>query len=443
MLLGATRVEGIGWWVNGAVLLLLNGGEEKAGCDRVVVVLHEWCGIGGVSGRWEMMDGDADGSGGGRGLVLMVAEGGGSVAGFMKKVEVGGFFFGGEGVGGPKVLGRRQSTTSKETCVRTECLFIQKEARQAAFGDFIIRAPYKGVEQPQLQSPWHHTELLGYHKLFSNIRSLKIGDAITDIPASFVFLRRVLAKITEGRDWAFTCASTLVYPQAPPLPLMSDSSNPCLSSLRTFDIVVEPTSTYESPIASPVPLPPPPPPPSRKSSQGILILIARVSWLEHPLSPFRPRFVSEALRDPHWADGYYCCHVHYPFHCSAACAFFTALQHGRCSHGYLIVCGFALDTSICKALNDMYAKCGRIDFVREVFNRMAKRDIILWNAMIAGYGIHGLGREALLLYHDLQNEGPKPDCVTFICLLLAYNSQTMLRSYVSYQLAAIQTLFAS
>ncbi|KAF9613732.1 hypothetical protein IFM89_010174 [Coptis chinensis] len=76
-------------------------------------------------------------------------------------------------------------------------------------------------------------------------------------------------------------------------------------------------------------------------------------------------------------------------------------EHGRCSHGNLTVCGFAIDTSIRKALIDMYSKCGRIDFAREVFNRMPKRDIISWNAKIDGYGIHGLGREALLLFHDL------------------------------------------
>ncbi|KAF9615936.1 hypothetical protein IFM89_027185 [Coptis chinensis] len=119
------------------------------------------------------------------------------------------------------------------------------------------------------------------------------------------------------------------------------------------------------------------------------------------------------------ADGYYCCHVHYHFHYFVAGVLFTAPRHGRCSHGYLNVYGFAIDTSICKALVDMYSKCGRIDFAKEVFNRMPKRDIISWNAMIAGYGIHGLGREALLLFHDLQNEGPKLDYVTFICLLSA------------------------
>ncbi|PIA63992.1 hypothetical protein AQUCO_00201353v1 [Aquilegia coerulea] len=102
-----------------------------------------------------------------------------------------------------------------------------------------------------------------------------------------------------------------------------------------------------------------------------------------------------------------------------ACAHLNALQHGRCNHAYLTVRGFASNTSICNALIDMYSKCGRIDFAREVFNRMPKRDIVSWNAIIAGYGIHGRGGEALLLFHNLLNDDPKPDYVTFICLLSA------------------------
>ncbi|KAK6945988.1 Pentatricopeptide repeat [Dillenia turbinata] len=66
-----------------------------------------------------------------------------------------------------------------------------------------------------------------------------------------------------------------------------------------------------------------------------------------------------------------------------ACSHLAALQHGRCSHSYLIVHGLATEVSCCNALIDMYAKCGRIDVAREVFNRMAKRDIITWNALIA------------------------------------------------------------
>ena len=102
-----------------------------------------------------------------------------------------------------------------------------------------------------------------------------------------------------------------------------------------------------------------------------------------------------------------------------ACSHLAALQHGFCSHGYLVVRGFATDTLICNALIDMYSKCGKIGFAREIFDRMERRDIVSWNAMIIGYGIHGLGLEALALFHDLLALGLKPDDITFICLLSA------------------------
>ncbi|XP_058090487.1 pentatricopeptide repeat-containing protein At3g16610 [Magnolia sinica] len=102
-----------------------------------------------------------------------------------------------------------------------------------------------------------------------------------------------------------------------------------------------------------------------------------------------------------------------------ACAHLAALKHGQCNHGYVTVCGFQSDTSICNALIDMYSKCGRIDIAKEIFNRMPERDIVSWNALIAGYGIHGLGTEALSIFHDLHNTGLKPDSVTFISLLSA------------------------
>ncbi|KAL2938801.1 hypothetical protein RDABS01_022250 [Bienertia sinuspersici] len=102
-----------------------------------------------------------------------------------------------------------------------------------------------------------------------------------------------------------------------------------------------------------------------------------------------------------------------------ACSYLAALKYGACAHGYSIIRGFVADTSICNALIDMYAKCGKVKTAREVFNRMQKRDIISWNSMIAGYGIHGLGSDALALFNDLRSEGLMPDDITFISLLIA------------------------
>ena len=102
-----------------------------------------------------------------------------------------------------------------------------------------------------------------------------------------------------------------------------------------------------------------------------------------------------------------------------ACSHLAALQHGRCSHSSVIIRGLASETSICNALIDMYAKCGRIDLSRQVFYKMAARDIVSWNTMIAGYGIHGLGKEATTLFLGMKNQGFAPDDVTFICLISA------------------------
>ncbi|CAL4926493.1 unnamed protein product [Urochloa decumbens] len=102
-----------------------------------------------------------------------------------------------------------------------------------------------------------------------------------------------------------------------------------------------------------------------------------------------------------------------------ACSHLAALQHGRCSHGSVIIRGLASETSICNALIDMYAKCGRIDLSRQVFDKMAAWDIVSWNTMIAGYGIHGLGKEATTLFLDMKKQGFAPDDVTFICLISA------------------------
>uniref|UniRef100_A0A2P2IS19 Pentatricopeptide repeat-containing protein At4g02750-like n=1 Tax=Rhizophora mucronata TaxID=61149 RepID=A0A2P2IS19_RHIMU len=67
----------------------------------------------------------------------------------------------------------------------------------------------------------------------------------------------------------------------------------------------------------------------------------------------------------------------------------------------------------------MYAKCGRIDTAKVVFDRMPKQDIVSWNTMILAYGIHGLGIEALSSFNKMKAQDLEPDDVTFICLLSA------------------------
>ncbi|KAK8705994.1 hypothetical protein V6N13_049576 [Hibiscus sabdariffa] len=62
---------------------------------------------------------------------------------------------------------------------------------------------------------------------------------------------------------------------------------------------------------------------------------------------------------------------------------------------------------------NMHAKCGSIAYLYNVFNWMPLHNLVSWNAIIAAFGNHGLGRRTL--------EHFEPDCVTFVGLLMACN----------------------
>ncbi|GER27089.1 pentatricopeptide repeat-containing family protein [Striga asiatica] len=103
-----------------------------------------------------------------------------------------------------------------------------------------------------------------------------------------------------------------------------------------------------------------------------------------------------------------------------ACSNLSALRLGICGHGYSVVRGFASNISICNALIDMYGKCGNIQAARRVFDGMGfNNDVVSWNTMLVGYGINGLGPEAVMLFQEMRAIGPKPDEITFVALLSA------------------------
>eukprot|EP01018_Ginkgo_biloba_P010117 Gb_21745 [translate_table: standard] len=103
----------------------------------------------------------------------------------------------------------------------------------------------------------------------------------------------------------------------------------------------------------------------------------------------------------------------------AACSHLGALQQGKWIHEYIIKNGFESKVSVGTALIDMYAKCGSIEIARQLFDKMSKKDVVLWSAMIAGYGMHGHGKDALEVFGQMQQIGMKPNHVTFTCVLSA------------------------
>ncbi|XP_059660154.1 putative pentatricopeptide repeat-containing protein At3g25060, mitochondrial [Cornus florida] len=103
-----------------------------------------------------------------------------------------------------------------------------------------------------------------------------------------------------------------------------------------------------------------------------------------------------------------------------ACSQVGFLKLGRSIHGY-IVRRLEFDQVSGTAVIDMYSKCGALSAARALFDRISSRDSISWNAMIASYGIHGQGKEALSLFLQMLETDLKPDHVTFASLLSAFS----------------------
>jgi len=78
-----------------------------------------------------------------------------------------------------------------------------------------------------------------------------------------------------------------------------------------------------------------------------------------------------------------------------------------------------LDVTLSNTLVDMYAKCGRTDLARRVFDRMTVRDVSSWTTMITGLATHGEVQGALDMFDDMLREAVPPNRVTMLAVLSA------------------------
>ncbi|XP_059066089.1 pentatricopeptide repeat-containing protein At2g39620 [Cryptomeria japonica] len=102
-----------------------------------------------------------------------------------------------------------------------------------------------------------------------------------------------------------------------------------------------------------------------------------------------------------------------------ACADLQDLGQGRSIHGYIIRSGFDSNVSVQTALLDMYAKCRDIEAAGQLFDNISTRDVVSWNAMIAGYAQNIHATKALTLFHEMKLANVQPDSVSMTCVLPA------------------------
>ncbi|CAH9054569.1 unnamed protein product [Cuscuta epithymum] len=120
-------------------------------------------------------------------------------------------------------------------------------------------------------------------------------------------------------------------------------------------------------------------------------------------------------------------------------------------HRFVVENAINVSLPLCNSLIDMYVKCGDIEKAKALFGSMGERthvtwttmitgyvkfgflnnarklfdelphkgNVVTWNAMIGGYVQAYCGKEALVLFQDMQAMNVKPDEVTMVCCLSA------------------------
>ncbi len=102
-----------------------------------------------------------------------------------------------------------------------------------------------------------------------------------------------------------------------------------------------------------------------------------------------------------------------------SCASLRALEEGRHIHEQIIQSGCESNVFVGSTLIDMYVKCGSMEDAWRVFKKMPSRNVVSWTAMISGQVKNGQGQKALELFWQMQQEGVKPDSLTFVRVLNA------------------------
>ncbi|KAK9104025.1 hypothetical protein Scep_020869 [Stephania cephalantha] len=94
-------------------------------------------------------------------------------------------------------------------------------------------------------------------------------------------------------------------------------------------------------------------------------------------------------------------------------------ETGRKIHARAIVVTAESENQVGNALIDMYAKCGRLEEAKIIFENQVCRNTVSWTALISSYVQNGLYEEALKLFLDMQKAGICADQATFASILKA------------------------
>ncbi|KAG6407104.1 hypothetical protein SASPL_130086 [Salvia splendens] len=104
----------------------------------------------------------------------------------------------------------------------------------------------------------------------------------------------------------------------------------------------------------------------------------------------------------------------------SSCSELSTLGQGQQVHAEAVKAGAMLDAAVVTSLLTMYSRCGCLDDAVRAFEERGggvSSDHVLMSSMIAAYGFHGRGDEAIKLFKRMELEGMEANEITFLSLL--------------------------
>ncbi|KAI8525071.1 hypothetical protein RHMOL_Rhmol13G0199400 [Rhododendron molle] len=103
----------------------------------------------------------------------------------------------------------------------------------------------------------------------------------------------------------------------------------------------------------------------------------------------------------------------------AACGQLGSLSLGTSIHAYMLRQRMPFDITAQNSLMTMYVKCNRLVQSHIVFDTMEGRDVVSWNAIVAGYAQNGNLYQSLSFFNEMRRTLQQPDSLTVVSLLQA------------------------
>ncbi|KAE9585874.1 putative tetratricopeptide-like helical domain, DYW domain-containing protein [Lupinus albus] len=128
----------------------------------------------------------------------------------------------------------------------------------------------------------------------------------------------------------------------------------------------------------------------------------------------QPQFDSFPLSPPSSASSHY-----YYASLVQSCISSKALRPGKQLHAHFFHLGMAQNQDLATKFVNLYSVCNSLSNAHQVFDKIPKGNLFLWNVLIRGYAWNGPHEVAISLYHQMIVYGLSPDNFTFPFVLKA------------------------